>query len=156
MGMSGAELAIEVIKETTGLYPETDGIRPFSRTPDYWLGWSVCYYQWLRNITYRDIFSVTNYDEIISLYKTLHEADVSKFAEIMDSIRKDRRPETNLKRLRLSYGVSQSELSAASGVSLRSIQMYEQRNKDINKSQSETLWNLSVVLGCRMEDLLEA
>ena len=155
MGMSGTELAIEVIKETTGLIPEIDDIRQFSRTSDYWVGWAVCYYQWLRNISYADIFTVTNYDELLSLYKTLHEADISKFAEVMDSIRVERRPETNLKRIRSSYGVSQSELARDSGVSLRSIQMYEQRNKDINKSQSETIWNLASVLGCRMEDLLE-
>ena len=42
-----------------------------------------------------------------------------------------------------------------SGVSLRSIQMYEQRNKDINKASAETLYRLSKVFGCSMEDLLE-
>ena len=42
-----------------------------------------------------------------------------------------------------------------SGVSLRSIQMYEQRNKDINKAQSESLYRLAKALGCTMEDLLE-
>lgn len=63
--------------------------------------------------------------------------------------------ETNLKRIRSAYGCSQSQLAAMSGVSLRSIQMYEQRNKDINKSQAITLMSLARALGCRMEDLLE-
>ena len=64
-------------------------------------------------------------------------------------------PETNLRRLRDAYGCSQQELSRLSGVSLRSIQMYEQRRKDINKAQAETLLRLSKVLGCSMEQLME-
>ena len=63
--------------------------------------------------------------------------------------------ETKLKRIRLIYGCSQRELAEMSGVSLRSIQMYEQRNKDINKAQAESLYCLAKALGCTMEDLLE-
>lgn len=63
--------------------------------------------------------------------------------------------ETNLKRIRKIYGCSQKKLAEMSGVSLRSIQMYEQRNKDINKAQSESLYRLAKALGCKMEDLLE-
>ena len=47
------------------------------------------------------------------------------------------------------------KLAKRSQVSLRSIQMYEQRNKDINKASAETVLRLSRVLGCTMEDLLE-
>ena len=63
--------------------------------------------------------------------------------------------DTNLKRIRTSYGCTQAELAKRSGVSLRSIQMYEQRNKDINKASAETLYRISKVLGCAIEDLLE-
>ena len=64
-------------------------------------------------------------------------------------------PDTNLKYIRLAYGCSQAELSEMSGVSLRSIQMYEQRNKDINKAGAGTVRSLAKALGCTMEDLLE-
>ena len=64
-------------------------------------------------------------------------------------------PDTNLKRIRLSYGCTQNELAERSGVSLRSIQMYEQRNKDINKASVDTVYRLSKVLGCTIEDLIE-
>ena len=40
--------------------------------------------------------------------------------------------------------------------SLRSIQMYEQRNNDIDKAQGHTLYKLSLALGCEIEDLLES
>ena len=63
--------------------------------------------------------------------------------------------DTNLKCIRTTYGCTQAELAKRSGVSLRSIQMYEQHNKDINKASAETVLSLAKVLGCTMEDLLE-
>lgn len=51
--------------------------------------------------------------------------------------------------------LSQAELAKISGVSLRSIQMYEQRVNDIDKAQAQTVYKLSRVIGCVMEDLLE-
>ena len=89
------------------------------------------------------------------MYYKLHEADVSKFVDIVDARMKDYFPETNLKRIRTAYGCTQAELAQRSNVSLRSIQMYEQRNKDINKASAESLYRISKVLGCTVEDLLE-
>lgn len=89
------------------------------------------------------------------MYDPLHEADISKFASILDARIREAFPDTNLRRIRRTYGCSQSELAIHSGVSLRSIQMYEQRNKDINKASAETLLKLSKALGCTMEDLIE-
>ena len=155
IGMCGEELAMRVIEETTGLGVEAEIEEVFCRRPDFWCGWVICYYQWLRNITYKELFRIMSYEEILGLYSTLHEADISKFVDVMDSRRDLLDQETKLKRIRTAYGCSQSELARRSGVSLRSIQMYEQRNKDINKGQSATVLRLSRVLGCRMEDLLE-
>lgn len=64
-------------------------------------------------------------------------------------------PETNLKRIRTAKGYSQKQLAELSNVSLRSIQMYEQRQKDINKAKSDSLFRLAKTLDCTMEDLLE-
>ena len=50
----------------------------------------------------------------------------------------------------------QAELSELSGVKLRSIQMYEQRVNSIDKAQAGTVYKLSRVLGCTVEDLLES
>ena len=62
---------------------------------------------------------------------------------------------TNLKRIRKAAGLSQNELAVKSGVSIRNIQMYEQRNNDINKSQVDIFLKFSKTLGCNIEDLLE-
>ena len=93
--------------------------------------------------------------DLQNMYYTLHEADITKFADIVDDKIREHFKDTNLKRIRSSYGCTQAELAKRSGVSLRSIQMYEQRNKDINKASVESLYRISKVLGCTIEDLLE-
>ena len=42
------------------------------------------------------------------------------------------------------------------GVSLRAIQQYEQRGKDVNHAQAISVHLLAQILRCHMEDLLEA
>ena len=86
---------------------------------------------------------------------TLHEADISKPVEILDEKLKEHFKQTKLCTLRKICGYSQSQLSKKAGVSLRSIQMYEQRQKNINKASVETLYSICKVLGCNIDDLLE-
>ena len=56
--------------------------------------------------------------------------------------------DTALKKMRIKNGLSQSGLAEASGVPLRTIQQYEQRQKDLAKARAEYLIALSRVLGC--------
>ena len=51
--------------------------------------------------------------------------------------------------------MSQSELAEQSGVPVRTIQQYEQRQKRINKAQAEYLMMLANTLYCKAEDLIE-
>lgn len=60
-----------------------------------------------------------------------------------------------IKAIRERVGLSQSQLSTASGVNCRMIQSYEQGVKDINKAQAITLYKLSKALNVKIEDLLE-
>lgn len=155
VGKSGIELAIEIIQSTTGNDVFSEANDTFYRTAEYWIGYVIAYYQWYSSRTFSNIFYVFSYLDLKNMYQTLHEADISKFVDIADKRIKETMSETNLKHIRKLYGISQSKLAKYSTVSLRSIQMYEQRNKDINKASGETLYNLSKVLGCSMEDLLE-
>ena len=154
-GKSGIELAAEVVFETTGKQPEAMPEKHFERSREYWIGWAVCYYQWLSGRSFSEIFQVLSFDDLQNMYHTLHEADITKFADIADERIREHFKDTNLKRIRTFFGCTQAELAKRSGVSLRSIQMYEQRNKDINKASAESLYRISKVLGCTIEDLLE-
>ena len=154
-GKSGIDIAYDVVLETTG--KQLDAMPPerFGRSREYWIGWATCYYQWFSARSYQDIFAALSFSELQGMYHTLHEADITKFVDIADGRVRERHKDTNLKRIRTIFGCTQAELAKRSGVSLRSIQMYEQRNKDINKASVEALWRMSKVLGCTIEDLLE-
>lgn len=154
-GKSGIEIVRDVVLETMGKELSTPPKENMWRSCEYWIGWAVAYYQWYSARKYSDIFKALPFDELQRMYPTLHEADITKFVEIADKRIRDCFPETSLKRIRSAYGCSQSELAQLSGVSLRSIQMYEQRNKDINKASVETVFRLAKALGCQMEDLME-
>lgn len=62
---------------------------------------------------------------------------------------------SNLKRIREEKNLTQAKLSEVSGVNLQMIQKYEMGVKDINKAQGITLYKLSQVLDCTIEDILE-
>lgn len=154
-GKSGIELVMDVVRETTGREITAVPEDRIGRSAEYWIGWAVAYYQWWSERRFSSIFKVLTFDNLQHMYYTLHEADISKFAEIADARMKEYYPETNLKRIRTAYGCSQSELAKLSDVGLRSIQMYEQRKKDIKKANADTLYRLAKALGCSMEDLME-
>ena len=154
-GKSGIEIVLEVVSETTGKEIHEEPQAEMGRSREYWIGWAIAYYQWHSARKYGDIFKAVSFEDLQDMYYTLHEADVSKFVDIMDERVREHFPETNLKRIRTAYGCTQAELAEQSGVSLRSIQMYEQRNKNINKASAESLNRIAKVLGCTIEDLME-
>ena len=122
---------------------------------DYWVGWAVAYYQHETGTPFRRIFEAVPYEEFASSYHPLHEAPEPKFVEVFEPRIRDARNSARLAVQRKIARLSQAELSKRSGVGLRSIQMYEQRNKNINHASAETLLRLSRALHCTMEDLME-
>lgn len=154
-GMSGIELARAVTEATYKKKKLPEPGFAEGHSPEYWAGWALAEYQWYSGKRFKDIFEHVKLPEIISMYPMYHEMDISKFIETMDEKCAKALPECRLKNLRESRGLSQTELAKISGVSLRSIQMYEQRVNDIDKAQAQTIYKLSRVIGCSMEDLLE-
>jgi len=154
-GISGIELASQVIESATGIKPTATPVERDYRSEEYWTGWVLAHYQWFTSMSFSSILRFLPFNDIIRMYLTLHEADITKFYAVADEIRTRDFPQTNLKRIRETAGLSQSNLAIQSEVSLRSVQMYEQRNKDINKAQVITLAKIARVLGCDIEDLLE-
>ncbi len=92
---------------------------------------------------------------LVTLNYPIHEMDFSQFINAMDERYENVYFDAKLKTIRENRGLSQVKLSDLSGVNLRSIQMYEQRVNDIDKAHAQTIYKLSKVLGCKIEDLLE-
>lgn len=154
-GRSGIELARDVIYEVTKNEIEVPPSESFTRSRAYWIGWAVCYYQWYSTRRFREIFEALPYEDLEKMYYPLHTADITKVIEVFDARLRKYFKDPNLKRYRKLLGMTQKELAVKAGVSLRSIQMYEQRQKDINKASVETVSALAKILHCPIEWLIE-
>lgn len=60
-----------------------------------------------------------------------------------------------LKRFRAYAMLSQGELAERTGIPVRTIQQYEQRQKNINNAKAETIFRLAKALYCNPDDLFE-
>ena len=157
-GMSGPELASEVVFRTEKKRLELPASEDSDKSAEYWAGWALAYYQWHSARRFSDMRKCgLTMGRMISLYPTLHEADLSKFVDVADGIiaKNASIGASNLQRLRKAGGMTQKKLAEASGTALRMIQLYEQRKQDINKAQAVTIARIAHVLGCDVEDLLE-
>jgi len=155
VGRSGVELAYMVIedveKRSCYIKPEFTT----ERRQEYWLGWALAYYQWETGLSFEEITKQVPIEDIRALYSPYHEMDIRQFVDKMNELYRAAMPETNLKRRRLEAGFSQSQLAEMTGIPVRTIQQYEQRQKDINKAQVQYLIVLAQALCCRVEELVE-
>lgn len=62
---------------------------------------------------------------------------------------------TKLRAERVQKGLSQSELSAASGVPIKTLQKYEQGPRYVDSARLDKLCRLSESLGCKITDIIE-
>lgn len=155
VGMSGVETAWEVVWRLTGEWPQEKPRFQLEKSPTYWTGWILAWYQWYSGQNFRRISEFLTPVQVRNMYHPYHEMDPVQFADAADRIRRQKEMTTRLRMYRERMGLSQSELARESGVSVRMIQHYEQRQKDLNKAQMKTIWLLARALHCSMEDLME-
>ena len=155
VGMSGVELAYEVLEQSGVKSERTKPNYTASRSEEFWTGWALAYYQWETSLTFAEIVRYVPIKDMMALYMPYHEMDIRQFADKVNAMYKAAKPETNLKLLRQKVDLSQRELADLSGVPVRTIQQYEQRQKNINKAQAEYLVMLAKVLYCEAGDLME-
>ena len=154
-GKSGVELARAVVEENTGEECLVEYESSFKKSPEYWTGWALAYYQWHSGVDFTVIDSEVSIADVCLLYNKYHEMDISHFVARMNEMRMEQRCMTYLKRIRQNAGLSQRELANLTDIPVKTIQQYEQRQKNINKAQAEYVIRLSKALACRPEDLLE-
>ena len=175
-GMSGIELAYEVFEKSGIVFERTQPRYTKSLSPEYWCGHALAYIQWETCLSFDQIMDAFSPSVFISGYvsKRLPFLDnlpldidekersgmikefgrqfaaeaVSRFISQSASGNTAAAGDTPLKKMRIKNGLSQSGLAKASGVPLRTIQQYEQRQKDLAKARAEYLIALSRALGC--------
>ena len=132
-GMSGVEIAYKVL-EQSGV--ERERIKPnytASRSEEFWTGWALAYYQWKTSMSFAEIVQYVPIKDILALYQPYHEMDIRQFVDKVNAMYKAAKPETNLKLLRQKAGLSQRELADLSNIPVRTIQQYEQRQKNTGR-----------------------
>ncbi len=162
-GCSGTELALSVFERVgynfdvkkTQLSEKT--FFSFDRSPEYWAGWILAYYQWNTNLSFSKIREYATLSDIVNMYYPLHEAPEEKFLDVMNDIiqKKNLSKKTNLHQLRKLAGLTQKELAELSGVNIRTLQQYEIGAKDINHASGETINSLARALRCNFYDVME-
>lgn len=156
-GVSGPELAWKLLYEVFGTWEEpVESTITLNRSLEYWVGWVLAQYQWTKNVSFRYLINHGLTASKVASRYILHEADISKFFEFADSVIEEAKTdeEPALKRLRKYYELTQKQLSEKSGVSLRMIQLYEQKQADISKAQVNIVTALAEALSCKVEDLV--
>ena len=154
-GINGCELTRIVLEQTKTPFNDTEDAMYLDKSPEYWSGWALAFYQWFSARSFTEILTAVHLSEIITMYPVYHEMDIEHFAQHMNELMKKAVPFTRLKAKRNNCGMSQSELASESGVALRQIQLFEQRQRDINSAAAITLLRLSKALHCQIEDLIE-
>lgn len=61
----------------------------------------------------------------------------------------------NLKRLRTEKGLTQSQLAESVGTTQVMIHKYESGERDLQKTQVQTVYKMAQVLGCSVEDIIK-
>lgn len=153
-GLSGVELAQRVILEQDEQANLPDPVYSLDRSQEYWLGFYLSYYQWYNNLKFEQITSKVTIRDILLMYRKYHEMDVMHFVDALDEMRQERQV-ARLQEYRKRICLSQRELAEKADVPLRTIQQYEQKQKNINHARVDYVIRLAQALYCRPDDLME-
>ncbi|MFQ6804379.1 MAG: XRE family transcriptional regulator [Lachnospiraceae bacterium] len=96
-GMSGVELAMEVVRKSGSDMELPDAEAEYDRSPEYWCGWIAAFYQWYTGVSFREISQIVSMTEIRKMYPTLHEASELKFVDTVNAIARRKKSPTKLR-----------------------------------------------------------
>lgn len=155
VGISGTELAMKILNEKMQIEDFNKQVYKSGRTKEYWIGYSLCEYQWRSSRSFKKIKERVSYKDLVSMYKTYHEMDIERFVEALDEMtREEAESSGKLKKVRNAALMSQSDLAVASGVNIRSIRAYEQNTNNIERAEYHTLKMISSALRCDISDIV--
>ena len=80
-GVTGCELFRLIAEENKIDLPEKSDVMYLDKSPEYWTGWALAFYQWYTARTFADIIRFIKISHIIKMYDPFHEADIMRFVE---------------------------------------------------------------------------
>ena len=80
-GMNGAELA-NAVREEQGKSPyPNEPIFYLDKSPEYWVGWALAFYQWFSGRSFSQILRIISIHEFLCMYPTFHEMDIQQLID---------------------------------------------------------------------------
>ncbi len=153
-GKSGYEMAYDVYYYTTGSECDIIPDYVYGKSPEYFAGWAIAYYSWYESVSFSQIQRIMPIKSIVSKYIPYHEMDIMSFVDMVNQTLQKQRQESLLKRMRTYANLTQKQLAEQSGVSQRMIEQYEQGRKSLAHASVQSVKNLSIALGCSIDDLI--
>ena len=83
-GMNGPELVREILADARVSYSDVPDAMYLDKSPEYWAGWALAFYQWLENVSFMEILQTISLEQIIAMYPVYHEMDTDRFVEQMN------------------------------------------------------------------------
>ena len=154
-GVSGAELAKEVVLCVTKNELTEPAVFFMDKSPEYWCGYILAYYQWRTGRSFQKIHQVISIRDILNLYPTHHEADEERAVETLNQMYEKRHDKTYLQQIRENMGLSKCELAKQTELKEEQVSELEHDFSKIKEVSTVTLFRLAQVLGATMEDLME-
>ena len=75
VGKSGVETAWEVMWRVTGEWPKEQPSFSLEKSPTYWTGWILAWYQWYSGQSFRRISEFLSPEQVREMYNPYHEMD---------------------------------------------------------------------------------
>ena len=80
-GMSGTELADEVLRRVTGHGCDKEPEPYTDRTDAWWTGYTLAWYQWWTSCDFRELFEQVPPSSVAGMYRKYHEMDLQHSAD---------------------------------------------------------------------------
>lgn len=154
-GMTGAEIVREIVLREKGIELNEPEEYDLDKSPEYWCGWILAYYQWRTCRSFRRIYQTASIDEILCMYPTHHEADEEHFVDTMELLYQRRHTRTYVSQKMENLGISREDLARQAKIPSALISELEKSFTRIADVDAGSLFRISKVLGCTMEDLME-
>ena len=96
-GKTGCEIVKEIIHSAGIEMQELEDEMYLDKSPEYWAGWALAYYQWYTGRTFIKIYKVVSVQELLDMYDVYHEMDIQKFVDEINERWEAFYTDTNLK-----------------------------------------------------------
>jgi DNA-binding XRE family transcriptional regulator len=151
-GKSGPELAFMILSATENKKSFPEPLWREDRSDIFWCGWVMAYYQWYSAKPYISIWKNVSIRTLQKMYNPLHEADISKTVEALDSLQTP--PLKNsVSNLRLIRGLTQRELAERAHMSVSQIQRLEYGERKVENLSLKSALALAGALGVEVDEI---